>query len=104
MISKNTATRIAYAYSDIEAANELLRVIAEAQERREETDFRDAFGRRRGLQLGVPSGANGHRIMDLSTNLAEIIIRAHIREKASEIEALCELARTEMMTAAGGDK
>lgn len=92
MITRDTAARIAYAYDEIKAANELLKIIEEGDKSGELPDFRDGFGRRgRGLQLGVPHHG-GHRLMDVSTKLAAIIIKAHVDAKESEIAALCELA------------
>jgi hypothetical protein len=92
MITKETAAKIAYAYSEIEAAEELLKGLRRLQE----PDFRDNFGRRRGLQLGVPSGSSGHRLLDVAPRLAKIIIKAHIDDKKSEIEALCLTAKREL--------
>ncbi len=96
MITRETAARIAYAHDEIKAAGELLETIAKAEKERQEPDFRDVFGRRCGLQLGVPSGQNSHRLMDVSYKLAAIIIRAHIDDKRREIEAFCEVARGEI--------
>lgn len=104
MITKDTAARIAYAYSEIEAAKKLLEILATARSRQSTPDFRDAFGRPRGLQLGVPSGESGHRLFDVSHALSEIIIRAHIESKRSEIAALCELAKTELSDAAAKEE
>lgn len=101
MITRDTAARIAYAYDEIKAANELLKIIEEGDKRGEPPDFRDTFGRGRGLQLGVPH-SGGHRLMDVSVRLAAIIIRAHVKNKEDEIEALCELAIGE--AAASRDK
>ena len=95
MISRDTAARIAYAYDEIKAANELLKIMDEAAKHGEAPDFRDTFGRRHGLQLGVPH-SGGHRLMDVSVKLATIIIKAHIKDKQDEIEALCALAQGEM--------
>ncbi len=96
MITKETAAKIAYAYSEIEAAEELLKGLADELGRLQEPDFRDNFGRRRGLQLGVPSGSSGHRLLDVAPRLAKIIIKAHIDDKKSEIEALCMTAKREL--------
>jgi hypothetical protein len=94
MITKDTASRIAYAYSEIEAAEVLLEILAKAKSTRSIPDFRDVFGQRvRGLQLGLPSGENSHRLFDVSYILGEIVIKAHIESKRSEIAALCELAK-----------
>lgn len=96
MITQDTAARIAYAYADIKAAKEILAVIEEAARKREEPDFRDAFGRHRSLELGVPSSMGGHRIYQVSHQLAAIVVRAHIDDRTREIEALCEKARGEL--------
>ena len=97
MISETTARRIAYAYAEITAATELLETIVAAEAEREDPDFRDAFGRRRNnLQLGVPTGTGGHRLMDVAPLLARVIIEAHLAEQRAQIAALSELARTEL--------
>jgi len=95
MITKSTAASIAHAYCELEAAAELLKIIDEGKQHYEEPDFRDVFGRRRGLQLGVPTGQGSHRLLDVSPKLAEIVIKAHIENKKHEIAALCEIARNE---------
>ncbi len=95
-ITKNTAARIAFAYSEIEAGEQLLAIVAKSRAEHVEPDFLDVFGRsRHGLQLGVPSGSNGHRWLDVDWPLAEIIIKAHVENKRSEIEALTALALQE---------
>ena len=95
-ITKNTAAAIAFAYSEIEASEELLKIISDRLPG-DNPDFRDAFGRRKGgLQLGVPSGSNGHRLLDVGAGLAKIIIAAHINEKRAEIHALCAVAVGEL--------
>lgn len=95
LITKDTAARIAFAYSEIEAGEELLTVVTKARAEHTDPDFRDIFGRRRGLQLGVPSSPNGHRLLDVDWQLAEIIIKTHIEKKRAEIVALTELAIAE---------
>lgn len=96
MITAETAIAIARAHREIEAANNLLEKVEEANNRCEEPDVRDAFGRVRGCQLGVPSGESSHRILDMSWSLAIPIIKAHIAEKQSVIAALSEKARHEL--------
>lgn len=96
-ITAQTAAAIAYAYAEIEAAKNLLKTINERKSGDTDTDFRDVFGRRRAsLELGVPSGGSGHRIFSVGTELAAIVIRAHIDAKHSEIDALCVLAKNEL--------
>lgn len=97
MISKQTATDIAITYREIETAEKLLAEIAEALANHEEPDLRDAFGRRQGgLQLGVPSGSNGHRLFNVPWGLAKPVIEAHIAQQKSEIAALAEKAKIEL--------
>ena len=96
MIAKETAMDIALAYREVEAAEQLLADIVEAQERFEAPDIRDAFGRLQGgLQLGVPSGNSGHRLFNVPWTLARPIIEAHIAQQRSLIATLSEKARIE---------
>jgi len=96
-ISQATAKDIALAYREVETAQALLSQIIEAMDRRETPDIRDAFGRHQdGLQLGVPSGSNGHRLFNVPWSLARPIIEAHIASQQSIIAALSEKARIEM--------
>lgn len=95
-ISKNTAMEIALAYREVETAEALLKEIAEALDRREVPDIRDAFGRHQGgLQLGVPSGANGHRLFNVPWAMARPIIETHVAQQRAIIAALSEKARIE---------
>jgi hypothetical protein len=96
MISYETAMAIACAYREIETAEKLLGEIAEAVSRREQSDIRDAFGRRQdGLQLGVPSGRDGHRLFNVPWTLARPVIEAHIANQRAIVAALNEKARAE---------
>lgn len=100
-ISADTATDIALAYREIQTAEKLLADIVHAHENREQPDIRDAFGRLQGgLQLGVPSGNQGHRLFDVPWNLARPIIEAHIASKRAILSALNEKARIELDEAA----
>jgi hypothetical protein len=90
-VSKETAEQIAYAYREVETAEKLLAEISEALSKRETPDIRDAFGRRqRGLQFGVPSGDNGHRLFDVPWTLAKPVIEAHIAHHRAIINTLSE--------------
>ncbi|MGX7709272.1 hypothetical protein [Methylobacterium sp. Gmos1] len=101
LISKETATDIAFAYREIETAEKLLTQICEALGRGRSPDIRDAFGHQQGgLQLGVPHGDNGHRLFNVPWRLAKPIIEAHIAEKRACVAALTEKARAEMAGAA----
>jgi hypothetical protein len=96
MISSETALSIAYAYREIETAEKLLAEITDTMNKRahsEPPDIRDVFGRRQdGLQLGVPSGANGHRLFNVPWTLARPVIEAHIASQRAIVAALNEKA------------
>lgn len=100
MISKDTAALIWTAYREIDAAEKLLSDMKSERSRegldRFAPSLRDAFGRVRHLQLGIPTGESGHRLLDVSPVLAEGMIRAHMADKRSELVALNEIARTEL--------
>jgi hypothetical protein len=99
VISSETALAIAYAYREIETAEKLLADITNEWNKRlkENVDIRDAFGRRQeGLQLGVPSGANCHRLFNVPWSLAKPVIEAHIAQQRAHVAALCEIARVEL--------
>ncbi len=95
-ISKETAQQIAYAYREIDAATELLDSITEALSRRQIPDIRDAFGRHRdGLELGVPTGGNGHRLYNVPWSMARPIIENHIAQQKAIVAVLSERALIE---------
>lgn len=100
MISKDTVMAIWTAYREIEAGEKLLADMTKERERQDvdknAPTLRDAFGRVRQLQLGIPSGENGHRLFDVSPVLAESVIRAHIQNKRAELAEANERARIEL--------
>jgi hypothetical protein len=100
MITSETAVAIAMAYREVETAEKLLAEIAGTiadRMRGDPPDIRDAFGRRQdGLQLGVPSGASGHRLFNVPWALAKPVIEAHIASQKAIITALGEKARIEL--------
>lgn len=97
MITKETAIDIALAYREVETAEKLLADIVEAHKNRMEPDVRDAFGRLvGGLQLGVPSSHDSHRLFNVPWSLAKPIIEAHIANHRARIAALSEKARAEV--------
>lgn len=101
-ITRDTAAAIWSAHREIEAGQKLLedmererKLIDERADKHAPT-LRDAFGRVRQLQLGVPSGENAHRLLDVSPTLAVSVIRAHIENKRAELAECCERARIEL--------
>jgi hypothetical protein len=100
MISKETCEAIWNAYREIEVGEKLLADMKEVQGRsiqdKHAPCLKDAFGQRRHLQLGIPSGENGHRLMQVSPTLAESVIRVHIENKRAELMEANERARIEL--------
>lgn len=100
MITQETAARIYSAYREIEAGEKLLADMETIRKQqgldKTAPTIKDAFGRPQHLQLGIPSGENGHRILDVSPVLAESIIRAHIENKRAALAEVQECARIEL--------
>jgi hypothetical protein len=96
MITKQTAYDIWIAYDEIEKGRKLSEDIGGQLKNGEAVDLRDVFGRRRNLQLGVPSSQNGHRLFDVAPALAVAVIDAHVANKEAELKALNEKARAEL--------
>lgn len=100
MITQETAARIWNCYREIATGWKLMADMEE--ERRKNPDdphapeLRDVFGRRRGLQLGVPSGASCHTLLDVGPELGVSVIRAHIAAKEAELVEANEQARIEL--------
>ena len=99
MISQETLEKTWVCYREIAAAENLIADLAEMKERSRDPygqRLRDAFGNRRLLQLGVPSGENGHRLFDVDPVLAVSIIKAHLANKRAELEKMHEVIRIEL--------
>ena len=64
-----------------------------------EVKLDDAFGDRRDLQLGVPTGrSSGHQIFGVRFDLGVKIIKEHIKDqkkKLKELKGIAELELTE---------
>jgi hypothetical protein len=100
MISAQTAMDIALAYREVQAGEKLLADVREAMDRVSSRDIRDAFGRpQNGLQLGVPSGENSHRMFNVPWALAVPVIETHIAAQRALINALCQQAEAEIAVA-----
>ncbi|HCB75150.1 MAG TPA: hypothetical protein DEP91_03110 [Sphingomonas bacterium] len=97
IITKDTATGIALAYREIEAAEKLRADVTAAIDRFSGQDLRDVFGRRvDGLTLGVPSGDNARQCFTLPHSVALPVIDAHIAHCRDKIVALTETAKAEI--------
>ena len=98
MITKQTAYEICLAYNEIEHGEQLLKDLEELRKDGKEPNLRDVFGRPRGLQLGVPSGKDSHRIFDVSPVMGVAVITTHIAAKQQELFVLNERARIELQS------
>ena len=92
MISKELCVKIFNAYREIEKAKDLRDGIDEALRKAEDVEptFSNAFGDRVGLQLGVPSGPNSHRLFGVSPSLCKELINKHIEimtDRLAELHA-----------------
>lgn len=104
MITQDTAAALWGCHREIAVSEKLLADIAETRQQEERylekdkyrPELRDVFGRKRGLQLGVPSGQDCHRLLDVSTELGETVIRAHIGNCQAKLVELNERARIEL--------
>jgi hypothetical protein len=106
MITQETAALIWNCYREIAAGEKLLADMAEEAKNKEpwsEKKFgtlRDAFGHERQLQLGIPSGENGHRLFRVSPSLAEAVIVSHIAHVRAELVEANAKAGIELQTPA----
>lgn len=104
MITQETVATIWQAHREIAAGEKLL---ADMQDERTKPFYdgdkhaptlKDAYGRRRHIEMGIPCGENAHRIYNVSPELAESVIRAHIaKQKVALVEAN-ERARLELIS------
>jgi hypothetical protein len=100
MITADTAAKIWNCYREIRSGNKLLKDMAKAAKEfqidKHAPRLKDAFGRERQLQLGVPCGEGSHQLFEVRPELAESIIRAHIAAKKLELAEANEQARVEL--------
>ena len=100
MIKQETAARMWECYREISAAEKLLEDMDALEKdykfEPHERKLSNAFGRKKDLQLGVPSGENGHRLFNVSPTLAKSVIVSHIANKKAELAEANEQARIEL--------
>ena len=98
MIDQMLAGAIWDCHREIVAAEKLLTDLAQVEEElrrngdQQFAQLRDAFGRRKNLTLGIPSGESSHRLFDVAPELAKSVIRAHMANKQAELVRLNEQA------------
>lgn len=100
MISNETVERIWKCQREIAVGKSLLdemqKIAANLKRDGSAKRIKDAFGHERDLQLGIPSGENCHRLLNVSPTLAVSIIRSHIAIKEAELVEANEMARLEL--------
>ena len=100
LVSQETAARIWECYSELNRAEKLLDEMAKLEKQYrfepEQQKLKDAFGRRKDLQLGIPSGENSHRLFNVAPKLAKSVINAHIVAKRAELIEANEQAKIEL--------
>ena len=99
MITQETAEMIYGAYREIFMAKKILEDFQKGEDfliDKTLPRLKDAFGRKRHLQLGIPSGENAYTLYRVSPTLAISIIKAHIAHKEAELKELNEQAKIEL--------
>ena len=92
MISKDLARQIHNAHCQIENCDKLVSDMAKEIDNHGDEKLMDAFGHRKGLQLGIPSGDNCHRLLNVSPEMAIKVINEHKEFNQSELKRLNALA------------
>lgn len=96
ILSKELASRIWLAHQEIENATKLRDDMKSAIEKGRDPNPRDGFGRRRNLELGVPSGDSSQRCFNVDPKLAIHVIEAHIVNQQKELADASIAARIEL--------
>ena len=96
MITKETCSKIWTCHNQIENCKKLITDMKEVLEKSGDEKLIDAFGRKKGLELGVPCGDSGHRIFNVRIDLAMLIINAHIVDNENELIRLGAIAEIEL--------
>ena len=100
MISGKTIERIWKCQREIKVGEGLLEEMKRISENLRHDEkaerLRDAFGRERDLELGIPSGESGYRLLNVSPQLAISVINSHIANKKAELIEANEQARIEL--------
>lgn len=103
MISETTIERIWKCQREIATGKKLLEEMKKIAENTSRDPYaeriRDAFGREQDLQLGIPCGNSGHRLLNVSPTLAVSIIAVHIANKEAELIEANEIAKIEIQDA-----
>ena len=97
VIQQETAAKIWHCYREISAAKKLLQDMEDKKKQYPNDPhalfLKNTFGCGQNLQLGISMGNNGHRIFDVSPDLAGAVIKSHIAAKQAELTGVNEQAR-----------
>jgi|ERR1700760_1823036 len=99
MITKETCVKIYNCYEQIENGKKLMQDMAEVVKKdaeKKSPTLSNAFGERIGLQLGVPSGSDGHRLYGISTELGVKVIEEHVQKNEQRLKELMAIAKIEL--------
>lgn len=96
MITKETAQKIWSCHDGIERSDKLMADMKDELEKTGDERLIDAFGRKKGLELGVPCGDDGHRIFNVRIDLAIQVIESHTEEQEAELKELEAIVKIEM--------
>lgn len=101
MISRETIEKIWKCQREIDVGEKLLKDMEKISKNLKDDPhaerLKDVFGREQNLHLGIPSGNNSYRLLDVSPTLSVSIIKAHIANKEAELVEANEIARTELI-------
>jgi hypothetical protein len=96
MITKKTCFDIWNCYEAIDRCKKLITDMKEQLDKTGDERLIDAFGRKKGLELGIPCGDSGHRIFNVRIDLAVKIIEANIKDNEDELKKLMAVATIEL--------
>lgn len=99
MITKETCIKIWNCHNEIDKSKKIISEMAEKLKEDKDKQppcLENAFGERRGLQLGVPSGDNGHYLYNISLDLSIKVIEEHIQANEKRLEELMAIAKIEI--------
>jgi hypothetical protein len=99
MITKETCVKIWNCHNEIEKSKKLIEDMAKVlsnDESKKAPTLDNAFGERRGLQMGVPSGNDSHYLYNVNIDLGVKIIEAHIKQNEERLIELMAIAKIEL--------
>lgn len=96
MITQETCSKIWTCHNQIANCKKLIADMKKELEKTGSEKLIDAFGRKQGLELGVPCGDSGHRLFNIRIDLAMGIIDAHILDNENELKRLGAIAEIEL--------